>query len=137
MTQEQLRMQMLAGIITEGQYKEKIEGELFEKKDLNFSKKMKPLKSDFNKIKDIMGKYQNQNPIKSFPEFAEEVEKKLDMEFGNNLQWSRYPENGFHHLFTWAIDNVASLPSQESLIPPENIIYRGGPGNSWILRSWE
>jgi hypothetical protein len=117
MTQEQLRMQMLAGIITEGQYKEK----------------MKP---EFKQIEAIMDRYKTQDPIKSFKDFAYEVEKELDMEFYNNLQWANPSINGFRHLFVWAIDNVASNPSQESNIPKKNIIYQGGPGNSWILRSW-
>jgi len=42
MTQEQLRMQMLAGIITESEYKAKLE-EI--KQDENFSKDLKDLES--------------------------------------------------------------------------------------------
>jgi hypothetical protein len=40
MNKEQLRMQMLAGIITEGQYKEKTEEDSYESKVLSILKKM-------------------------------------------------------------------------------------------------
>jgi len=154
MTQEQLRMQMLAGIITESQFKEKMEEvdsygrvgrsypapeRISNGGDLNLSKKWMrspEWEPDLKQIKVIMDQYKNQDPIDSFKDFAYEVEDKLGYEFWANLRWSTKPINGFRYDFTWAIDNVAANPSQESLIPTKNIIYRGGPGNSWILRSW-
>lgn len=162
-TEETLRLQKLAGIITESQYKEKMEevdsmgkiGKSYpapgyedsisnEKNNSNnqkLSKKEKWMKNwepKFKIIKSIMDEYKNrgEDPIGSFTEFGKEVGKKFGWEFWNDLQWANPPKAGFRSLFSWAIDNVAFNPSQENLIPPQNIIYRGGPNNSWILRKW-
>ncbi len=165
MTQEQLRMQMLAGIITESQYKKEIEeldsmgriGKSYpapgtetptsyekdkkvENSDLNlFEKWMKDWEPKFKIIKSIMDEYKNrgEDPVKSFIKFGKEVEKKCGWKFWTNLRWANPPKYGFRYNSVWAIDNVAANPSQEGLTPTKNIIYRGGPNNSWIFRSWE
>lgn len=153
MNKEQLRMQMLAGVITESQYKKEMEeadsmgrigksynapGNVSNGDKLNLSKKwMKKWKPKFKQIKTIMNRYEDQDPIDSFIDFAHEVESELNWEFYLNLRWANPPTNGFRYNFVWAIDNVAADPSQESKIPTKDIIYRGGPGNSWILRDWD
>jgi hypothetical protein len=160
MTQEQLRMQMLAGIITESQYKEKIEevdsmGKIgksypapgsedsisnektgpFNQPPYKNEKWMKNWEPKFKILKSIMDEYKRrgEDPIGSFLEFGEEVAEKMNYEFWDDLQWANPSKSGFSRKAAWAVNNVAFNPSQEKLFSPQEIIYRGGPNNSWIL----
>jgi hypothetical protein len=47
MTQEQLRMQMLAGIITEGQYKVKLNENILSVNDIGWDFNLNPFKAKF------------------------------------------------------------------------------------------
>jgi len=163
MTQEQLRMQMLAGIITESQYKEKMEevdsmGKIgksypapgsedsisdeetgpFNRPSYRDEKWMKNWEPKFKILKSIMDEYKRrgEDPIGSFYDFADDVAEKMNYEFWDDLQWLNPSESGFKYNFAWAVNNVAFDPSKEKSISPQEIIYRGGPNNSWILKGY-
>jgi hypothetical protein len=163
--EEKLRMQMLAGIITESQYKEKMEevdsmgkiGKSYpapgsedsisdeETSPFNRPPSFKTEKwieiwePKFKIIKSIMDEYKKrgEDPIGSFYDFADDVRKKLGYKEHDDFQWFNPSKSGFRHHHIWAIDNVAFNPSRENLTPSQDIIYRGGPSNSWVLRSFE
>ena len=163
MTQEQLRMQMLAGIITESQYKEKIEevdsmGKIgksypapgsedsvsdeetssFNRPPYRDEKWMKNWEPKFKILKSIMDEYKRrgEDPIGSFYDFADDVVEKMNYEFWDDIQWLNPSKSGFKYNMAWAVNNVAFDPSKEKSISPQEIIYRGGPNNSWILKGY-
>jgi hypothetical protein len=95
MTKEQLRMQMLAGIITEGQYKEKLnENESLVTEARNF-KKAKQALIDFNN-----GKIGEDDMVKSvvkslgfkFDEFSEE---EAGLELSSKIKKGKIPTDDY------------------------------------------
>jgi hypothetical protein len=65
MNKEQLRMQMLAGIITEGQYKEKTEEDSYESKVLSILKKMASEKQLDNINDEYLAWFKNSEDFKN------------------------------------------------------------------------
>ena len=82
MTQEQLRMQMLAGVITESQYKEKIEEEENPTIPLDATTKRYVIK----RLNEIMNEYSEEEieDLQNAGFFEEDFEEELVVEFGDD-----------------------------------------------------
>ena len=82
MTQEQLRMQMLAGVITESQYKEKIEEEENPTIPLDATTKRYVIK----RLKEILDEYDEEGieELQNAGFFEQDFEEELVVEFGDD-----------------------------------------------------
>jgi hypothetical protein len=128
MTQEQLRMQMLAGILTEGQYKAMLNEEA-EYNPSFLGKEDPKLKS----IVDIMDRYNNADPIEDFETFANEIKRVLNV----NITFA----NDNSSFIVGAVSSVGVNIVNGAMDPQVVNFYeknnrwrvKGGPNNMWVL----
>jgi hypothetical protein len=97
---------------------------------------MESWRQDFEELTIIMEKYKNEDPVESFPNLVKELQAKYGQD---KIKPSFKPKNaGLYYPFAWAIDNLGAYEKvPKDLYGPKALIYRGGPGDNWILRKWD
>jgi hypothetical protein len=132
LSEEFRRMQKLAGLINEEQ-----SNPLNEVNLMNMDEEwMESWRKDFEELTTIMEKYKNEDPVESFPNLVKELQAKYGQD---KIKPSFNPKNaGLYYPFVWAIDNLGAYEKvPKDLYGPKALIYRGGPGDNWILRKWD
>ena len=88
------------------------------------------LKADYSKVKELMDKYKNGDPVEDFIAFGKDLAKVIG---GHGIKFANNPKDGLYSPFVWAVDNTAVSP----LEPGIKVTLRGGPKNKWVYRGWD